>query len=161
MMKTEETSVMQEMQTLSHADVQNDIEDVAAPGTISLLKQQTQFFCTMPDSGSRKDKIKIYNSINSSANKLDDNMNKELDIVDVAAHTVMLKDDEGELSECLRVILIDKDGVGYDCVAMGVVSSLQKIFAIVGMPHWDEPVRMKCIEQKTRQGFKTKVLELI
>lgn len=100
-MKIEETNVENELQTIPASEVQNDLEDVAAPNAISLLKQQTQFFCTMPNSGSRKDKIKIYNSINSSSNKLDDNMNKELEIVDVAAHTVMLKNDDGELSECL------------------------------------------------------------
>ena len=138
-------------------------EDLIKPTAIeSLTNPETAFFSSIVDDGSRESRVKIYNAINKAEEKLDDHKGEVLDIVDVVAHGVTLVDEQtGETIECTRIVLLDVNGVGYESISIGIYSSLQKIFAIVGVPTWIEAVKMKCIEQKTRKGFKTLTLELI
>ena len=138
-------------------------EDLIKPNAIEVLTNpETAFFSSIENDGSRASQIKIYNAINKADKKLDDHKGEVLEIKDVVAHGVTLVDENsGEVVECTRIVLSDKKGEGYESISVGIYSSLQKIFAIVGMPTWSEPVKMKCIEQKTRKGFKTLTLELI
>lgn len=149
---TEETN---EVMIINKADL--------APADVSILTNaDSQFFCSIEDDGSREAKIKVYNAINSKGISLDDTKGTVLEIVDVACHPVTLVDENtGEVVQTLRTILIDKDGNNFDAVSQGVVSSLQKIFAIVGHPTYNPPLKLKVVEQKTRKGFKTKTLELV
>lgn len=137
--------------------------DTAAPVMMeSLTNAYNQFFCSIKDDGSRAAKIRTYNAINSAQEKLDDHKKEILSIKDVAAHPIQLVDENtGEVVVAMRVILIAEDNTTYECVSAGVVSSLQKIFAIIGMPTWEEPVKMMPVEQKTRKGFKVLTLELV
>ena len=138
--------------------------DTARPSAISGLMnpESAPVFCSMPNDGSRASRVAIYNAMNAVTEKLDDHVNEVLNIVDVAAHTIYLDDEQtGESRECVRVILIDADGKGYAAVSEGVVSSLTKIFQLVGRPHWDEPLKMKPMRQAVRSGFKTMILVLV
>lgn len=137
--------------------------DLIVPDMINGLTDTTSaFFSSIVDDGSRKSKIAIYNAISKDDEKLDDHKGEILKIKDIVAHTVTLADEEsGEVLNLVRIILIDDKGVGYASISQGVYSSIQKIFAIVGMPTWDEPMKLKCVEQKTRKGFKTLTLELV
>ena len=134
-----------------------------APADVSILTQaDTQFFCSIPNDGTREAQIKTYNAINNKGDSLDDHKNEILEIVDVACHPVSLLDENtGEVVNALRTILVDKDGKNYDAVSQGIVSSLQKIFAIVGQPSYNPPLKIKVVEQKTRKGFKTNTIELV
>lgn len=139
-------------------------EDIAAPAQLDMLTNPgNSFFCSIPNDGSRKSAIAIYNAINNKGDSLDDHKGEVIEVVNVAAHPVTLADENtGELVEALRVVLIDKNGKNYDAVSQGIASSLQKIFGIVGMPPWNtEPLRIKVVEQKTRKGFKTNTIELV
>ena len=138
--------------------------DLAAPQELDMLTNATtKFYCSIPNDGSRKSAIAIYNAVNSKGESLDDHKGEVLEIVDVAAHPVSLVDENtGEVVDALRTILIAKNGTVYDAVSQGIASSLSKIFGIVGMPPWnDEPLKIKVVEQKTRKGFKTNTIELV
>lgn len=135
-----------------------------APHTIDeLTNVENSFFCSIKDDGTRASKIKIYNALNTQGEQLSDHINEELEIVDISAHTIMVVDNStGELTQTLRTVLIAKDGTTYQAVSNGVISSLQKIFAIVGFPSWvDEPVIVKPVNVKTNNGFKVLTLELV
>lgn len=134
-----------------------------APADVNILTQaDSNFFCSIVDDGSRESKIKVYNAINNKGYSLDETKGTVLEIVDVACHPVSLLDENtGEVVNSLRTILIDKDGKNYDAVSNGIVSSLQKIFAIVGQPSFDPPLKIKVVEQKTRKGYKTNTIELV
>lgn len=135
-----------------------------APHTIDeLTNVESSFFCSIKDDGTRASKIKIYNALNTQGEQLSDHINEELEIVDISAHTIMVVDNStGELTQTLRTVLIAKDGITYQAVSSGVISSLQKIFAIVGFPSWvDEPVIVKPVNVKTNNGFKVLTLELV
>ena len=134
------------------------------PHTIDeLTNVGSSFFCSIKDDGTRESKVKIYNALNTQGEQLSDHLNEELKIVDVSAHTINVMDKTtGELSQTLRTVLIAEDGTTYQAVSGGVISSLQKIFAIVGFPSWvDEPVIVKPVNVKTNNGFKVLTLELV
>lgn len=134
------------------------------PHTIDeLTKVERSFFCSIKDDGTRASKVKIYNALNTQGEQLSDHINEELEIVDISAHAIKVVDNStGELTQTLRTVLIAKDGTTYQAVSSGVISSLQKIFAIVGFPSWvDEPVIVKPVNVKTNNGFKVLTLELV
>ena len=139
-------------------------EEIAPAFQLDMLTNATSsFLCSIPNDGSRKAAIAIYNAVNNKGESLDDHKNEVLEIVNFAAHPVTLTDENtGEIVEALRIVLVDKKGVNYDAVSQGIASSLQKIIAIVGMAPWDkEPLKIKVVEQKTRKGFKTNTIELV
>ena len=139
-------------------------EDLAPALALDMLTNaNNSFMCSIPNDGSRKAAVAIYNAVNNKGESLDDHKNEVLEIVNFAAHPVTLTDENtGEVIEALRIVLVDKKGVNYDAVSQGIASSLQKIIAIVGMAPWDaEPLKIKVVEQKTRKGFKTNTIELV
>lgn len=136
---------------------------VASASSLSLLTDaDNNFYSSIPSDGSRESAIKIYNAINNADQKLDDNKGIVLEIVDIVAHPIELLDEQsGEMVKALRIVLIDKEGVGYESVSLGVASSVQKIFAVVGKPSYNPPLKVMGKEQKTRKGFKTLTLALV
>lgn len=145
-----------EMMVINRADL------ASAQEIENLMNPNAAFFCSIPNDGSRRSAIAIYNAVNSKGESLDDHKGEVLEIVNVAAHPVSLVDENtGEVVQAMRTVLIDKNGKNFDAVSQGVVSSLQKIFAIVGKPPYnDEPLKIKVVEQKTRKGYKTNTIEL-
>lgn len=139
--------------------------DIASVDLIGELKNpDSVFYCSIKDDGTRKSKIAIYNAINTKDEQLSDHIGEVLEITDVVAHPVRLVNSEtGEIVNALRTVLIDTKGVRYGAVSQGITSSLQKIFAIIGMPSWaDEPVKMKVKQVKTNNGVnKVNTIELI
>lgn len=138
-------------------------EDIAPPTMLDMLTNPSgAFFCSIPNTGSREDAVKIYNAINNKGDSLDDHKGEVIEMVNVAAHPVELVDENtGELVQSLRTVIIDKNGKNYDAVSQGIASSLQKIFAIVGNAPFNPPLKIKVVEQKTRKGFKTNTIELV
>lgn len=111
----------------------------------------------------RASKVKLYNAISDSENSLDDNKGVVLEITDMVAHPITLQDEQtGEDVQAMRVVLVDKDGVGYHAVSQGIVSSMQRIIGIVGQGPWsDDPLKITVVEKKTRKGFKTLTVKLV
>lgn len=139
-------------------------DDMATTDMMSMLEApESNFFCSIEDDGTRKSKVRIYNAVNSAEEQLIDHVNTVIEVVDVVAHEVKLPDMQtGEMVSCLRTVLIDKNGVGYQAVSTGLVSALQKVFAIIGSPSWvDEPVKMKVVSKKSKKGFNFTSIELV
>ena len=141
-----------------------EVPGAAMTFTLDMLTAaDNQFYCSIPDDGTRKSKIDIYNAISNAEYKLDDFINKELKIRDVVVHPVEIVDEKtGEVSNMLRTILIDTQGKGYAAVSYGVLSSLQRMFYIVGKPSWkDEPLTILVKKETTRNGNKVTTLTLV
>lgn len=111
----------------------------------------------------RASKIKLYNAISDSENALDDHKGVVIEITDMVAHPIVLADEiTGEPVEAMRIVLVDKDGVGYHAISQGIVSSMQRVIGIVGQGPWtDEPLKITVVEKKTRKGFKTLTIKLV
>lgn len=144
------------------------VSDVAKVDLVEQLKNPTgAFYCSIKDDGSRKNKVAIFNAVNGADESVADHIGEILEIVNVVAHPVTLPDEEtGEVIECLRTVLIDKNGKTYTAVSQGIASALSRIFSIIGTPEggaWEaEPVKMKIKQVKTRNGNnKVNTIELV
>ena len=140
-------------------------EEIAQVSDISRIAsamngKSVAFLTSIPDDGSRDNRIKIYNAVNKSGEKIDDHKGEVLNITNFAAHKVELADDDGVIIEALRIVLIAEDGTCYESVSKGVMSSLEKIFSIVGVAPWTPALPIIPKEVKTRKGYKVLTLEL-
>lgn len=138
-------------------------EEIASVSMMdSLMNGDASFFCSIPNDGQRPTQVKIYNAINNAKEKLDDHINEVINCVDVVAHPISILDENtGEMVDTVRVVIIDDKGVGYEAISVGIISSLTKLFGIVGRPSYNPPLKMKVVKQSTRKGFKTNTIELV
>lgn len=136
-------------------------ETHAVSVTDQFTGRSVAFYTSIEDDGSRESKIAIYNALNESGERLQDQVNKKLKIKDLAAFPVEIVSDDGEIVNAMRMIFIDEDGTQYASVATGVYSSLQKIIGIVGPAPWEPALTITPVMQKTRRGFNTMVLRLL
>lgn len=139
-------------------------DGLTAVDMIDALKNPTgEFFCSIVGDD-RKSKVAIYNAVNNAEDTLANHINEVITVVDVAAYPVQLVDEEtGEIFTALRTVLIDDKGKAYSAVSQGILNSLQRIFAIIGMPSWkDDPIKVKVKQVQTRNGAnKVNILELV
>ena len=127
--------------------VQVETQDVPFSDNTQLenfVNPDMAMYCSLKADKTRASKVKLFNLMSNPAQKLADHVNEQLEITEVIAQPIRLISEEtGEYNECMRIILIDKNDVGYACVSMGVTSALEKIFHLFGKPSWaDEPIKM-------------------
>ena len=136
--------------------------DVSFNFDLSMLTEvNNNFVCSIPDDGSRSAKVEIYNAIQNSSEQLSEHTNEILEIVDIVAHPIQLPDEKtGEVVNAIRTVLIDKGGIGYQAVSNGICQALSKIIAIIGQPHWDEPVKMKPVLRKSKNSSMNQYLTI-
>lgn len=118
-----------------------------------------RLWTTIPSDGSRENAAKIANAMDD-AESLRDYMGQVLEIENVLLHDVVLEGENGEEIPAVRTVLIGADGTCYAAVSNGVISSLQKIFALVGVGPWTPPLKVVAKEVNTRKGRRTLRLKL-
>lgn len=93
---------------------------------------------------------------------LADHLREKIDLVDFVVQVVQMADDNGEVSDQPRVILIDKTGKAYHAISSGILRSLQNYTGLLGMPNaWPEGgVAVMADEQRGRSGFRFMTLKL-
>ena len=98
-----------------------------------------------------KEKTTLYNAMNNPQNRVKDCINETIALKDVFVEVVHCVNREtGESVAAPRVVFIDNNGIGYQCVSTGVFSALKKLFAVFGEPRtWDKPGNIK-IKQLNR-----------
>jgi len=107
------------------------------------------------------EKIKLYNAVNTPDQRLADHINETIEVKDVLVEIVQLvQEATGELVACPRIILIDNKGTSYQCVSIGIMSGLKRIFKLFGVPTWEVPVKMK-IKQITKGKKQMLSLEIV
>lgn len=113
---------------------ENELEVVKGAGvTLDGLKNpEMLMFCTFKPE-TKKDKIFLYNAVQTPNARIKECVNMEIAVVHVYAEIATLSDG----SKVPRIILIDKDGKAYQSTAFGVYHSLEKIMNIVGQPPYD------------------------
>lgn len=105
------------------------------------LTSRTMQYCSMMAT-TREEKAKLYNATNNPDFRLADMINMRIELKDVYVEAVQcINKETGAMNTCPRIVLIDKDGVGYQCVSIGVFSAIKKMFGIYGEPQeWEEPI---------------------
>lgn len=109
-------------------------------------------FCSITDE-TFDGKMAVYNAANNPDAKVNDIINKRIEIRDVYAETIeLVNEDTGELEKAPRIVLIDKDGKSYQCVSAGVFGALKKLNAIFGEPTWVPPIPVEVKQLPTKNG---------
>lgn len=121
------------------------------------LTESSDSFCSLK-AETPEEKATLFRIMNSPEKRTSDCINQTILVKDVYCEVVQVTNKEtGEVNTCPRVVLVDKDGIGYQSVSFGIYSSLKKLFQVYGVPTWEEPVPIKVI-QISRE--KNKILSL-
>lgn len=121
------------------------------------LTESSDSFCSLR-AETPEEKATLFRIMNSPEKRISDCINQTILVKDVYCEVVNVTNKEtGEVNTCPRVVLVDKDGIGYQSVSFGIYGSLKKLFQVYGVPTWDEPVPVKVI-QISRE--KNKILTL-
>lgn len=116
-------------------------------------------YCSM-EAKTAEDKKVLFNAINAPEMRLEECVNKEINLKHVYLETVeFIDEDTGLSTPGIRIVLIDNDGKSYGCASKGVASALQKIFTIFGTPEtWEAPLKV-CVRE-IRKSDKRKILTM-
>lgn len=101
----------------------------------------------------KEDRMKLYNATSVEGKTLKSSINKVIEVVDVVAMPVEVRNDDGTQSTVPRVTLISKKGEFFTATSWGVYNSLRKIAGIFGGLHFEEPLKISPVEVKTKAGF--------
>lgn len=117
-----------------------------------LNAKQLAAFCSVK-AETREDKARIFNAANNPQHKVADFINKEIKLSDVYAETLELVNEQtGEYEKVPRIVLIDDKGEAYECVSVGMFSSLKKLIAIFEEPTWEPPIPVIIKQEKVANG---------
>lgn len=116
----------------------------------------------------QEEKIQFYNMVNNPTAKLKDNINIPFNLKDVYIETVQCEqidangNQTGVFQNCPRIVLATDEGTCYQCVSLGVLSSLDSLFRIFGLPQtWKTPIKVQAQLVSTKNGRSTMVLKAV
>lgn len=99
-----------------------------------------EFYCSF-NATTPEEKAQLFEIMNNPAERLADNINKTIYVKDVYCEIVdCVNEETGEVTKAPRVVLIDKNNVGYQAVSTGIFSAVKKLFMIYGQPTWEKPI---------------------
>lgn len=118
-------------------------------------------YCSMKISND-EDAIVLFNAMNNPEKRIGDCINQVIEVKDVFCEVVNCENREtAQISRCPRIVLIDKNGIGYQAVSLGIYSALKKVFALKGTPdQWNEPVKLQ-VNQVTRGERKMLTFKMV
>lgn len=110
------------------------------------LTTATNVFCSFK-AETPEAKAKLFSAMNNPEKRIGDCINEVIYAKDLYCETVECTNQEtGEVTTCPRIVVIDKDGVGYQAVSLGVFSAFKKLIAVYGAPTWETPLPLKVIQ---------------
>ena len=143
------------------------IFDESLGNMIANLGTAKQSYCSFT-ANTQEEKIDFYNMVNNPTDKLKAHINEVFNLKDVYIETIECQRvDEtgqptGEIQKCPRIVLATDDGKAYQCVSLGVLTSLDSLFRIFGQPKlWKTPITVKAKLVPTNNGRSTMVLETV
>lgn len=128
---------------------------------MDLTSERKVQFCSMTPKN-EDEEIILYNAMNAPEKRVGDCINMTIEVKHIYCEAVTCVNREsGEESVCPRIVLIDKDGVGYQAVSMGIYSAVKKLMKIKGNPaNWKKPVKLK-VTQVTKGDRKLLTLNMV
>lgn len=128
---------------------------------MDLTSERKVQFCSMTPKN-EDEEIVLYNAMNVPEKRVGDCINMTIEVKHIYCEIVTCVNREsGEESVCPRIVLIDKDGVGYQAVSMGIYGAVKKLMTIKGNPaNWKKPVKLK-VTQVTKGDRKILTLNMV
>lgn len=108
---------------------------------------------TSIDISSPENKAKLFKAMNNPDERISDMINKEIKVTDIYVEVIECANDNGEVTKCPRVVLIDDKGKSYYAVSTGIYNSVKKLIKIFGLPTWNPAITItpKQITKKDRK----------
>lgn len=124
---------------------------------------QSNFLSSLQDDGTAATKARIYNAMNDNDGNLADlaDAGEIISVEHFMIYPCQFEDQDGDMQEGVRCVLVTPEGKSYAAMANGVFSSLQKIAGVAGMAPWTPAIRVAPVRKKTRKGFYTLTLRMI
>lgn len=96
-------------------------------------------YCTM-QAEDNKARVTLFNACTNPM-KISDMINKRIEVLHIYAEIIQVVSEQtGEMVNVPRVILIDKQGKGYQAVSIGIYNAVKRMIALFGNPsQWDKP----------------------
>lgn len=116
------------------------------------LTTATSSFCSLTAS-TIEEKASLFKAMNNPDFRVSDCINKTIMAKDVYCETVQcVNRNTGEVTHAPRIVIIDMEGKGYQCVSIGMLGALKKVFQVFGMPTWEQglPLEIKQIKKGDR-----------
>lgn len=133
------------------------------PNFVADLQSAVVSFCSF-EAHTDEERKKKYTAMNNPDKRLAEMINMEIAVKDIYCETVnIINEKTGEVSPAARTVLIDEDGVSYQCVSVGVFNSIKKAISVFGLPTWENPIRfrVKNIPIKKIPNASTLTLEIV
>lgn len=150
-MKKAENTQTQETQAQETANFSLATTEAAEPTAVERMDDNNNFivdltsrttqYCSMV-AETPEQKAALFNAMNNPDFRLGDCINQTIKVKDVFVEVVNCTNEKtGEVQTCPRIVLIDDENKGYQCVSIGIFSALKKLFGVYGEPFkWVAPV---------------------
>lgn len=126
---------------------------------LSGLTEETTSFTSLKVE-TPEEKAQLYQVMNNPEYRLADCINQTIQVTDVFCEIVEIpREDTGDIDKCPRIVLIDKDGHGYQSVSFGIFSAVKKLFMVFGTPTWETPLPLT-VKQITKGTNKMLTLDI-
>lgn len=157
---------------MENNEIQNEIYEseevvthavqVVAPKELSVnLSETAKTNYSSIKGDSREEKARLFKAKSNPDKRLADCINQKIYVKDLYMEVVTITNDEtGEVQDCPRVVLLDKDGISYTSVSFGVYNSLRSLVAVYGEPTWEEPIPIIVRQKETGKNRKQLVLDV-
>lgn len=138
------------------------MEDFAPVSLLDNFKKGDVTFFSSKELKNDNDKKVMYNALSSPDYTISENVGEKLIIKDIAAFPVNFVDEDGSEVQVLRTILIDDKGKTWAATSSGIANSVTKLFAIYGMPTWQNGISVQIKQVKSRNSEnKTNILVVL
>lgn len=129
------------------------LQDLDAPKAIA--------YCSFKPKTAEEQKW-LFNVTNTPEERLKDHINETISVRDVYIEIVRLINQEtGEFVMAPRIVLIDKNNIGYTCVSVGIFNVIKKLWSSAGDPStWTAPIDLK-VKQITKDKKSILTLEWV
>lgn len=98
-------------------------------------------------------KFALYTAMNNPTFSVEEKLNCTIYLKDVYAEAVHFVDEKsGEVTDGVRIVLIDNEGNSYGCCSKGIFSAIKKLIQVFGAPTWEEPIPVQPYQASTRNG---------
>ena len=109
-----------------------------------------------------EEKKDLFNALESCDALLNDCVGQEINLKDVYCEEKEVLDEEtGETRKKYRTIHFDVSGQTYATGSYGIFNIMKKIFAIYGMPTWENGIKVKVTKRPIGNGKTSLTLTLV
>lgn len=98
-------------------------------------------------------KLALYTAMNNPTFSVQEKLNCTILLQDVYAEAIQFVDEKsGEVTDGVRIVLIDNEGNSYGSCSKGIFSAIKKLIQVFGAPTWEEPIPVQPYQASTRNG---------